>query len=349
MALPIRYKDFPDPGQSITIRLLAEAADDSFLLSGRDGGQVGYGSPVSGEDLELHSNPSEDGLLTIGVLVVDEATGRVGIGTASPSRTLELSEPGGPTLRMIDPTSGKSWHVGPNASNRFVINEQTSSATAELACDPGFVYLVPGGGGGVAMFGTGSFGSGVDVVFIGNSTTSPSGNPSNGVLVEAKDVNAKSELFVHDEQGQRRRLTGVAAVTTSDFTKTADTTLADITGLDVDLEAGKTYRFVIRIPHLVDTTGGYKVQLSGTCTATHVVAHWYRLEDSGGITLSKQVLALGHSAVGEASPAAADGLIKCEGTIVVNAAGTLTAKFAQMSASGSSTSYRGSTIEIEEI
>src|SRR5687768_10598483 len=57
------------------------------LLAGRAGGQTLTGGTATGNTLTLKSNTLGDGKTRIGgasMFVVDEATGRVGIGTASP-------------------------------------------------------------------------------------------------------------------------------------------------------------------------------------------------------------------------------------------------------------------------
>lgn len=392
MALPIRYADFPSPGQSATIRILAAAADGSLLLLGRDGGQIGYGGTRSGEDLELHSNPSENGDLILGIVVIDEASGEIGVGVANPAVTVDVrdgAKDGDPAaagttqtagllrLRGSGPTVldfgvrnslGRAWiqcalasdlsqskalGLNPNGGNVNV----GVSPTADLFTAFNVIRIGSGSvadsvvvkSGGVAFFGTGSFGSGVGVVFLGNSTTKPTGSPAGGVLFEAHDVAAQSELFTKNEAGETARLTGLDARTTADFSKT-DATLANVTGLFRNVEAGKNYSFVFRLYDQMSAMGGYALQLNGTCTATNLIAHFSRLPSSSAtFSLSSTVPSLGHAAVGEATPAFATGYIECRGTIEVNAAGTFGIKFAQNSASGTSTIKRGSTLHLREI
>ncbi len=54
---------------------------NALMLSGQLGGQIVYGGEAPGEALELHSNPSKDGLIKLGDnSALDEVTGRLGIG-----------------------------------------------------------------------------------------------------------------------------------------------------------------------------------------------------------------------------------------------------------------------------
>lgn len=68
-------------------RILRGAA----LLGGQIGGQVFYGGKKAGEHLELHSNPSKDGLIKLGDnAAFNEATTRLGIGTQGPTVTVDV-------------------------------------------------------------------------------------------------------------------------------------------------------------------------------------------------------------------------------------------------------------------
>ena len=114
--------------------------------------------------------------------------------------------------------------------------------------------------------------------------------------------------------------------TTATFGKT-NNTLANITGLSVNVQAGRVYMF--RAVLLVDphATGGHKYAISGTATATGIFYHIHSVDDTAltNIISSRQT-ALGGSA-GQAGATSVRTVI--EGKIVVNAAGTLTVQFAQ--------------------
>lgn len=74
-----------------TITLEDGRTEGVALLGGRRGGQVLYLGTESGDDGELHSNPSADGLVNLGdTLYVDEANGYVGINTSAPGAEVHV-------------------------------------------------------------------------------------------------------------------------------------------------------------------------------------------------------------------------------------------------------------------
>lgn len=125
------------------------------------------------------------------------------------------------------------------------------------------------------------------------------------------------------------------------FDKT-NATLADITGFTFTLVAGKTYHFRAVLHVLGDGTGGSKIAMGGTCTATTIIASGYGLANAGGVTygrataLASQILA----------NLLTTQMFIIEGTIIVNAGGTLTVQFAQNSASGTSSVLVGSSFQV---
>lgn len=95
------------------------------VLSGRLGGQILYGGKKSGEHLELHSNPSKNGLIKLGDgSAFNEANGRLGIGTLAPASPLSF---GGGTVDITMATSGIA-----NA-HAFRLFPHTEFATSEPA------------------------------------------------------------------------------------------------------------------------------------------------------------------------------------------------------------------------
>ena len=116
------------------------------------------------------------------------------------------------------------------------------------------------------------------------------------------------------------------AVVTSQFNKTSDTDLANITGLTINLEAGKTYIF--RACMFVNSgSGGWKFAVSGTCTATSIMFELSSTTDGYYNVDYKRIAALDTSYGKTLSNNTQR--IWFEGCIVVNAAGTLTIQFAQ--------------------
>lgn len=130
------------------------------------------------------------------------------------------------------------------------------------------------------------------------------------------------------------------------FDKT-NTTLAAITGLSANVVAAGVYKFTAVLFVNADATGGYKFDLSGTATATSVVAQIIaQRNDTQAFTLTSRVTALASSAGAAAGTAL---LVRIEGLIVVNAAGTLTPRFAQNAANGTSSVLAGSWWEVEAV
>lgn len=139
--------------------------------------------------------------------------------------------------------------------------------------------------------------------------------------------------------------------TTSDFSKTSDTTFANVPGLSVNLAAGKTYKFRAVLHCGVGTTGGSKVTMSGTATATAVRFSSSGINLTGGPPAF--VLATTSNALGGAGAGGAGGTfhkVEVDGVITVNAAGTLTAQYAQVTSNGTpSTVLTGSTLEVWQL
>jgi glycerol-3-phosphate dehydrogenase len=131
------------------------------------------------------------------------------------------------------------------------------------------------------------------------------------------------------------------------FDKTSDATLANVTGLSVNVEASRTYRFKARLYTTSNSSGGVKAAIGGTATATAII---YEAITHNGAAVSAQTRAtsLGTAVGGVTAVTAA--LIEIEGTIAVNAAGTLTVQFAQNASNGTASSVLvGSYFEVWEI
>lgn len=117
---------------------------------------------------------------------------------------------------------------------------------------------------------------------------------------------------------------------------TASTTLVTVTGLSVSLVAGGTYILESYLPATAGASGGAKVAFgtSDTLTATSIS---YTGKNFNGTTLNANTTTttLGN-AVGAATAVTTD--LMLNGTIVVNAAGTLTVQIAQNASNATPTS-----------
>lgn len=127
---------------------------------------------------------------------------------------------------------------------------------------------------------------------------------------------------------------GVASAT---LTKTSNTTLATVTGLSVNLSAGGVYVCRAYITGTSSAAGGVKFQLTATNSLSATSASFSAWVWNGATLNSvthETVTALG-SPLGEATAVYSKALI--EGTIVVNAAGTLNLQAAQNASDATST------------
>ena len=128
--------------------------------------------------------------------------------------------------------------------------------------------------------------------------------------------------------------------TTAAFTATSNTTLANITALSVNVAAAQNYHFRVWAPTTATTAGGIQFAIAGTATATNITYEGY-IDDANKTRSSALATAVCSSAT------ATTGTATIEGTIQVNAAGTLTVQFAQNTSNASASSVlQGATFEV---
>lgn len=128
---------------------------------------------------------------------------------------------------------------------------------------------------------------------------------------------------------------------TSNFAKTANTTLATITGCTVPLLAGSNetlnfYTFIFEAEVDTDATGGYKFAVAYSGTLDAGITYYVEVideADGSRDAFSRQTTSGG--AVGGAGPTAIH--VRIVGCISVANNGNLTIQFAQNAASGTST------------
>lgn len=185
---------------------------------------------------------------------------------------------------------------------------------------------------------TGGIGTnGLGVLGIGGSTE-PTTSPLGMVQLYSISPSAgDAQLFVRNQAGLTTRLTGTITRVSTQFDKT-DTTLTDVPGLSFNVEAGKTYSFTVNLYTTSDIGGGVKAAIAGTATATSIV--YEVLTVNAGLITQSRAAALGTSA--GAVTAVTVAMISITGTIIVNAAGTLTVQFAENVAVATSSVLVGS-------
>ena len=150
-----------------------------------------------------------------------------------------------------------------------------------------------------------------------------------GIDVAAADRN----LYVRNEEGKANRLTGLSCEVATDFTKTSDTTLANITGLTRNVMAGEKYAFRAVLFTTSNVAGGIKFAIAGTATATRMFAYAKVIEASALKTVGTERVTALATTFGDIT-AVTVANVEIEGEIVVNAAGTLTVQFAQNASNG---------------
>jgi hypothetical protein len=131
----------------------------------------------------------------------------------------------------------------------------------------------------------------------------------------------------------------------ANFDKT-DSTLANITGMTVNVLAAGVYAFRAVLHLALGATGGGKVAVGGTATATALVAQVSGTDiDTQAVLAASRITALAASVdVGVSDFASIEGLI------IVNGAGTLTVQFAQATTNATlSRVLANSTFEVKRV
>ena len=182
----------------------------------------------------------------------------------------------------------------------------------------------------VSLATIGTSGAGVIAVLNG---TAPTSSPADEFQMYSADAAAgNANAYIRNELGEITRLTGLNVRNTAQFDVTSNTTLANITGITRDVEAGRAYSFTATLS-TSSGAGGVKAGIGGTATATSIVYDCFTTE--AGTTVQSRATALGTACTGAAATAAT---ITITGSLVVNAAGTLTVQFAQNSSNGAASS-----------
>jgi len=132
---------------------------------------------------------------------------------------------------------------------------------------------------------------------------------------------------------------------------TNNVTLANVGGLIVNVQAGRTYSFEAELAFTCAAAGGIKVAVGGgSATATYVIYDgWIVDSAANGIKGNAQATALG-AAVAAAATTGTAGHVTVQGTIEVNAGGTLAVQAAQNAANATATVVkRGSRLIVHDI
>lgn len=357
-----------------------------FKLAGRSGGQVANGGTAASENLTLVSTANATkGKILFGASGYDEVNDRLGIGTASPSFDIHASKTntgGDVAIRSVNAansgTTARALVASVSDVTTTIVSSNASSYTGTrigitatsygelVTTSTAGLIVAPIGAGSILVlgsaaaermrldaqgnlcFGSTSVGTSASkVISITNTGAAPTSSPADIVQLWGKDTTAgDANLYARNEGGKVERLTGLNTRRTADQSLASSITLTNITDLTFNVEAGKSYCFRATL-YLSTGAGGYRAGIGGTCTATSIIYEGisYSL---AAITAQTRATALG--TVVCAVTATASPLILINGTITVNAAGTLTAQFAQGTSNAANTTVlRGSSFHLLEV
>lgn len=288
---------------------------------------------------------------------------RVGVGVAASGAASALLCIGGnPTnftganyAAVVDATNGGAMVLAKDSTNYCTWQySNASGAFTALTVESGVAYtttMVMKSGCILVGGTTVPSGATRNLVFEGGSTSPVLGAatadcvPVAGIDVAAGD----RQLYARTEGNQANRLTGLSCRVSTNFSKTSDTTLANITGLTRNVMAGEVYGFRAVLFTTSNVAGGVKAAIGGTATATSIIAEADVKDASTLIAAGTTRVTALATTFGDATAVTA-ARITIEGQIVVNAAGTLTVQFAQNVSNGTaSTVLAGSYFELISI
>jgi hypothetical protein len=340
------------------------------LLAGRAGGQILKGGLAASEILELrgtaHATPGtvrvEDStfvfnnaqadrdfrVASVGNanMIYSDASGNaVGIGTSTPEMQLHVyggntsdvfvgvgpNPDGSPGTEsgLVVGYAGLSFGRGAGFLNVRPDSGATGDNPSFRIATNNVTRMIFNGSGGVRLF----------------SGTALSSSTADSIGFWAADTTAgDANLYIRNEAGITEQISGLGRHIKTQFDKTSSTVLANVTNLSINVEAGKTYGITAKLPTVSNVAGGVKFAIGGTATATSI---WYEGElHSAGTITQTRAAALAAEVCAVTAVTAATCYIN--GTIVVNAAGTLTIQFAQNASNGTASSVIvGASLKLE--
>ena len=365
-------------GSGVTLAAISSGTNETVSLSSKGSGAVSLITPGSGNFTVGTSTAGQ-------YLIINAAAFRIssslfyGISSASDNSTVsdtilrrnaaanwqlgnaDAAAPVAQTLSVQNvvagttDTAGANWTFaasrGTGTGNGGSILFQTAPAGSTGSSQNALATALSITSAANVGVGTSTFGTSAARVFSIATGTAPSTSPADAVQIYSADAAAgDAQAFVRNEAGDVARLTGTLRRVTTQFDVTSSTTLAGITGLSVNVEAGVTYKFEANIWVSPSASGGTKIGMNGgTATATAVIFESLLTEDTSTFTVISSIrytaLNNGNTAVGGTGYC-----YRITGSIVVNAAGTFFPSFAQAVSNGTPSSVLvGSTFQIWQV
>lgn len=141
-----------------------------------------------------------------------------------------------------------------------------------------------------------------------------------------------------------------AYITSSDFVKTANNTLADITGLSATLVTGGTYIIRVSLSLSTTSTGGYQFSVSGTVTPSSLSGSAVNMPQTNAFVADEtNFTTLNTVLVNGSTTSATTGKALIDFTITVGTGGTITIQFAQSNTTGASSVVAGSFMTVQRV
>ncbi len=244
-------------------------------------------------------------------------------------------------------TSTQLLHGNAGGSPTFSAVSLTADVTSTLPLANGGLGLTSGTSGGVLYFsGTTTLASSAlltasDLIKGGGAGVAPSSWGTQTANTFIAGPTSGASAVVTQRALDPLDVGPLTVSATSQFDKT-NATLADVTGLSFTVVAGKTYRIRAVLYVTADATGGSRVAIGGTATATTFRA----IANIIGTAVAPVTIG---TTLGSSLGAFATGTsqwVQIDGYIVVNAGGTLTVMFAQSTANGTSSVLIGSSMTL---
>jgi hypothetical protein len=194
----------------------------------------------------------------------------------------------------------------------------------------------------------------VNPTFAPNANTAQTITRHGGKAVQPGDIVASGEAVVRYNLANTRyellnpQTGNVASTRVANDFPNSTVTLANVTGLSVNVAAGLTYYFEAYLTCTDAAAGGTKAAIAGTATATNIIYDGW-LTDSNSIKGQANSTALAGVVASSTSSATSGLIVTIRGTITVNAAGTLTVQIAQNTSNGTATTVKaGSTFLVRD-